>query len=192
MKMYSQQAVVFSGFGGQGIMFIGQLLAYAAMDEGYHVTWIPSYGPEMRGGTANCFVVLSEEPIGSPVTSRPDIVAAFNLPSFDKFQPMLKPGGLLVVNSSLVARQTSREDVDLITVPATNIAQEIDAVKLTNMVMLGALLAARPILTLEAILKALEARLPAHHRSSLENNQIALRRGHRHAVTRHPMILEET
>ena len=94
-----ESSIIISGFGGQGVLFAGQLLAYAGMDEGRHVTWIPSYGPEMRGGTAHCTVIISDETIGAPTVARPDIAVAFNLPSYDKYESLVKPGGLLVVNS---------------------------------------------------------------------------------------------
>src|SRR5512137_795569 len=99
-----QTEIILSGFGGQGIMFAGQIISYAAMDAGMSVTWIPSYGPEMRGGTANCTVVIADEEIGSPVVKNPDVALAMNLPSFDKYEPVVKPGGVLVVNESMVDR----------------------------------------------------------------------------------------
>lgn len=114
-----QHELIFAGFGGQGIMFGGQLLAYAAMDSGYHVTWIPSYGPEMRGGTAYCTVVIADQEIGSPVVKHPGIGMIFNAPSFDKFVPLLQPNGLLIYNASLIPQQTERQDLTILPVPAT-------------------------------------------------------------------------
>lgn len=105
-----ETSIIIAGFGGQGVLFAGQLLAYAAMDAGKEVTWIPSYGPEMRGGTAHCVVIISDEPIGAPIVSRPDIAVVLNQPSFDKYEELMKPGGLLVVNSSLVDGETMRAD----------------------------------------------------------------------------------
>lgn len=185
------KSILFAGFGGQGIMFIGQLLAYAAMDHGYHVTWIPSYGPEMRGGTANCFVVISSDPIGSPVVAYPDVALVFNRPSFDKFEPLVRDGGLLVVNSSLVDGETEREAVDVARVPATKIAAQVGAERLTNAVMLGAMLTAEPILPITAIEAALEAHLPAHRRDALAANIDALQRGGQHVRENHPELLNE-
>ncbi|MFQ3535818.1 MAG: 2-oxoacid:acceptor oxidoreductase family protein [Aggregatilineales bacterium] len=166
-----QHELIFAGFGGQGIMFGGQLLAYAAMDCGYHVTWIPSYGPEMRGGTAYCTVVIADQDIGSPVVKHPGIGMIFNAPSFDKFVPMLQPNGLLIYNASLIPQGTSRQDLMILPLPA---AERAPTPQLTNMVMLGALLTAKPILTLEALKAALETHMPAHCRSLLEPNLEAL------------------
>ncbi len=169
-----QHELIFAGFGGQGIMFGGQLLAYAAMDGGYHVTWIPSYGPEMRGGTAYCTVVIADQEIGSPVVKHPGIGMIFNAPSFDKFVPMLQPNGLLVYNASLIPQQTERQDLTILPVPAT---ERAPTPQLTNMVMLGALLTAKPILSLEALKAALEAHMPSHRRNLLEANLAALQIG---------------
>ncbi len=171
-----QHELIFAGFGGQGIMFAGQLLAYAAMDQGYHVTWIPSYGPEMRGGTAYCTVVISDQPIGSPVVKHPSIGMIFNAPSFDKFVPMLQPNALLVYNQSLIPHSTARTDLLILPVPAT---ENAPAPQLTNMVMMGALLTVKPILTLEALKAALEAHIPAHRRHLLKDNFEALASGAR-------------
>jgi 2-oxoglutarate ferredoxin oxidoreductase subunit gamma len=172
-----QQEIVFSGFGGQGVMFIGQLLAYAAMDSGYEVTWIPSYGPEMRGGTAHCIVVVSEKPIGSPVVRHPQIAVVFNNPSFDKYENQIAEGGLLIVNSSLVKREVTRENIEVLDVPATEIAEEIGSRNLSNVVLLSALLARRPILTHEQLHEALDAHIPKHRREWLPDNYNALERG---------------
>lgn len=169
-----QHELIFAGFGGQGIMFGGQLLAYAAMDCGYHVTWIPSYGPEMRGGTAYCTVVIADQDIGSPVVKHPSIGMIFNAPSFDKFVPMLQPNGLLVYNLSLIPQRTERQDLTILPVPAT---ERAPTPQLTNMVMLGALLTAKPILSLEALKAALEAHMPSHRRNLMEANLEALQIG---------------
>ena len=118
------EEIIFSGFGGQGALFAGQLLAYAALDFGLQVTWIPSYGPEMRGGTAHCTVIVSDEAIGSPLVRRPASVVALNLPSFEKYEPLVKPGGLLVYNESLIPARPSRTDIRYVAVPANVIAEE--------------------------------------------------------------------
>ena len=128
-----ETSIVISGFGGQGVLFAGQLLAYAGMDAGRHVTWIPSYGPEMRGGTAHCVVIISDEPIGAPTVARPDVAIVLNQPSFDKYVPLVKPGGLLVVNSSLIEAETERRDIDVVHVPANAIAEEWGTAKMLNM-----------------------------------------------------------
>lgn len=171
------EETIFSGFGGQGALFAGQLLAYAAADNGLHVTWIPSYGPEMRGGTAHCTVVLSDEPIGSPLVRRPSSVVALNLPSCEKYEPLVKSGGLLIYNSSLTDRQPVRTDIRIIPVPANDIAEEVGNVRQANMVLLGAYLAATNVLPLEALVAALEKHLPGRQRRFLESNKEALRRG---------------
>ncbi len=172
-----QAEFLFSGFGGQGVMFAGQLLAYAAMDAGKEVTWIPSYGPEMRGGTAHCFVVISEQPIGSPVVRHPQVIIAFNNPSFDKYEAQVAAGGLLVVNESLVKRETSRSDIQYLHVPASEIAEGAGELKLTNVVLLGAALTARPIVPLMTVHHAMAGHIPAHRRYLLEKNYAAFDRG---------------
>lgn len=172
-----QEEFVFSGFGGQGVMFAGQLLAYTAMDEGLEVTWIPSYGPEMRGGTAHCFVVISDRIIGSPIVARPANGIIFNKPSFDKYEPILAPHGRLVINTSLVPQHSLRNDLEIINIPATDIAYELGDQRLTNMVLLGALLRDHPLLPIEALKRALEAHIPSHRRNLLEKNYRAVERG---------------
>ncbi len=146
-----------SGFGGQGILFAGIALAEAGMREGLQVSWIPSYGPEMRGGTAHCHVRLSSEPIPSPLINRPSAVMAFNEPSVEKFAPELLPGGLLMVNSSMIKRVSDRTDIRILRVPATEAANSVGSPKIANMVMLGAYLAATRALNPESILFALSA-----------------------------------
>jgi 2-oxoglutarate ferredoxin oxidoreductase subunit gamma len=172
-----QKEIMVTGFGGQGVLFAGQVLAYAAMDLGKVVTWIPSYGPEMRGGTANCTVVIADEEIGSPLVQNPPAVIALNLPSFDKYEPLVQPGGVLVVNSSMVDRSAKRDDITTLFVPANEIAEELGDKRLTNMVTVGALLAALPELSLGAVEAALKAHLPARHQKLLPSNYAALRRG---------------
>src|SRR5512136_2832466 len=119
-----QTEIIIAGFGGQGILFAGQLLAYSAMDNSKEVTWIPSYGPEMRGGTANCTVIIADEEIGAPTVRTPQAVLAFNLPSLDKYEPLVKPGGVLVANASLINRDFSRTDLQSVLLPANQIAEE--------------------------------------------------------------------
>ena len=117
-----QTDIMIAGFGGQGVLFAGQLLAYAAMDEGREVTWIPSYGPEMRGGTANCTVVIADEEIGSPLVRNPQAGIAMNLPSLDKYESAIRPGGVLVVNASMVNRAVERTDIRAVAIPCNEIA----------------------------------------------------------------------
>ena len=178
-----QSEIVISGFGGQGALFAGQLLAYAAMDEGHHVTWIPSYGPEMRGGTAHCTVIISDDEIGSPLVRHPAAVIVMNLPSLEKYEPLVARGGVLVVNSSLVTRHPTRTDIRVVEVPANTIAEELGSDRLSNLVLTGALLAATGVLPLEAVERALAAHLPERHRNLLEANYQALRRGAALAAT---------
>ncbi len=172
-----QTEIIISGFGGQGILFAGQLLAYAAMDQGLEVTWIPSYGPEMRGGTANCTVIVSDEEIGSPLVRNPKAVVAMNRPSLDKYDPLVSPGGLLIINSSIIDKTSERKDIQVVRVPANEIAEKIGDRRMTNMVILGALLANLPILPLEALEKALAEHLPERHHKLLPLNYQALREG---------------
>ncbi|MDZ4160197.1 MAG: 2-oxoacid:acceptor oxidoreductase family protein [Anaerolineaceae bacterium] len=172
-----QTEIIIAGFGGQGIMFAGQVLAYAAMDEGFEVTWIPSYGPEMRGGTANSAVVISDNEIGSPMVRTPDALIAMNLPSLEKYEKNMKPGGLVVVNSTLVNRPASRTDIQVALVPASQLAEELGERRLTNMVMLGTLLANLKVLPVAAVSRAMENHLPASSRWLIPANKLALERG---------------
>ncbi len=172
-----QTEVIFAGFGGQGVLFAGNLLAFAAMDAGYDVTWMPSYGPEMRGGTANCTVVIADEEIGSPTIKHPKAAVVMNLPSLDKFEPLVVPGGVLIVNSSLVNRDPTRTDLTWVMIPAQEIAEMIGPRRLLNMVMLGALLDKLPILPLSAIKSSLGNHLPERHRKLLPSNLQALDQG---------------
>ncbi len=176
-----QKEIIIAGFGGQGVLFSGQVMAYAAMDAGKEVTWIPSYGPEMRGGTANCTVVIADDEIGSPLVKNPPLAIAFNLPSFDKYEEMLLTGGTLIVNQSMVNRGPKRDDIHVIMVPCNEIAEEIGDKKLVNMVAVGALLTALPELNLKDVENALEAHLPARHKHLLPKNYEALKRGYNHA-----------
>jgi 2-oxoglutarate ferredoxin oxidoreductase subunit gamma len=171
------EEIIVSGFGGQGALFAGQLLAYAALDAGLHVTWIPSYGPEMRGGTAHCTVVMADQEIGSPQVRRPATVIALNLPSFEKYEPLVKPGGLLVYNVSLIPAQPSRTDIRYVPVPANVIAEELRNVRQANVVLIGAYLAVTGVLPLEAVELALDRHLSERQRKYLESNKQALRRG---------------
>jgi 2-oxoglutarate ferredoxin oxidoreductase subunit gamma len=172
-----QTEVIVAGFGGQGVLFTGQLLSYAAMDEGKEVTWIPSYGPEMRGGTANCTVVIADEEIGSPLVRNPKAVIAMNLPSMDKYEPVVQAGGLLVVNGSMVNRKVNRNDIRSVIVPANDIAEELGDKKLINMVLLGALLGNIDVLPVDALKKALKEHLPERHHKLLPLNYQALEKG---------------
>ena len=172
-----QHDIIISGFGGQGTLTAGQLLANAAMDAGKHVTWIPSYGPEMRGGKARCTVVVAEEPIGAAVMKRPTSAIVMNIPSWEAFEEAVKPGGVMVTNSSLVPRKSEREDITEYIVPATQIASECGSPKLANVVCLGVLVKATGMLEVDEIASALEKYLPERHKKLLPANLEALRRG---------------
>lgn len=156
-----EYAVIMSGFGGQGVLMMGDLLAYSAMKAGLNVTWMPSYGVEMRGGAANCTVVFSPEKIGSPIIETPDAVLAMNLPAMEKFQSQLPPGGLLFVNSTIVGSVDEiRSDIESIHVPTQEIAESVADKKMSNMAMLGAFLGKSEVFSLEFIDKCLESFLP--------------------------------
>ncbi len=174
-----ERAVVFAGFGGQGVLLAGKILARAAMDEGLEVTWLPSYGPEMRGGTANCTVVLSDEPIGSPIVESPDVVLAMNGPSLDRFESRVARGGTVIVNSSLISKRPARDDVRTVALPANDLARELGEPRVANMVALGAVVRALGVLPLAAATGAMEAELGAKARGRLfEVNRTALERGY--------------
>jgi 2-oxoglutarate ferredoxin oxidoreductase subunit gamma len=149
-----QSEVTFAGFGGQGIMLMGQILAQAAMDQGFEVVWIPSYGPEMRGGTAYCTVVISDRPIGSPIIRNPKHLVAMNRPSLEKFAPMVKPGGVIFINKSLISEASGRKDVDELAVPIIEIAKELGNVKAANIVALAAFVARSKIVDPDVLEKA--------------------------------------
>ncbi|MBM3152188.1 MAG: 2-oxoacid:ferredoxin oxidoreductase subunit gamma [Chloroflexi bacterium] len=176
-----QTEIFVAGFGGQGIMFAGQVISYAAMDKGREVTWIPSYGPEMRGGTANCTVVIADEEIGSPLVQNPPAALVMNLPSLDKYEPAVKPGGLLVVNGSMVDREVQRRDIASVSVPCNEIAEELGNRRLATMVAIGALLELLPILERKDIEATLAAHMPGRHKHLLPSNYEALKRGAEYA-----------
>jgi 2-oxoglutarate ferredoxin oxidoreductase subunit gamma len=146
-----QSEVMFAGFGGQGILLIGDILAHAAMEEGREVAWVPSYGPEMRGGTAYCLVVISDSPIGSPIIRNPMHLVAMNRPSLEKFAPMVKSSGIVVINSSLIPVRADRSDVDELLVPANDIAKELGSTKVANIVALGAFVARSKIVDFDTL-----------------------------------------
>jgi len=171
------ESVIMSGFGGQGILLMGQLLCYAGMHEGLKVTWMPSYGPEMRGGTANCTVMLSSDRIGSPVTHTPSSLVAMNKPSLDRFEAAVQTGGFLVINSSLVERDSRRSDLRIVKVPANKIAEEVGALQVSNMAALGAYVGGKGVVSLESVILALRQMIPEHRKEMLAVNEKALRRG---------------
>lgn len=170
----ASQEIVFAGFGGQGILSMGKFLAYAGMDANMNVSWLPSYGPEMRGGTANCSVILSDEQVGSPIVTMPDTVVVMNRPSLDKFEKTIKANGLLILDSDLISREIERTDIEVIKIPAQTIAQELGSPKIANMVLLGALVAKTNIVSMDTLLEALRA----HGKEKFfEVNKAALEKG---------------
>lgn len=181
-----QAEVIISGFGGQGALFAGQLLAYAGIAENLHVTWIPSYGPEMRGGTANCTVIVSEEDIGAPIIRNPSAAIVLNLPSMEKYGPLVKPGGLLIVNESLVPMRSGRNDIRVIYIRATDIATDMGNPRMANLVLLGALVQATGIVSLETVATELGKHISERHRRWLEPNRQALRQGAELAAAQQP------
>lgn len=170
------QEMILAGFGGQGVLLMGQLLTYAGMIENKHVSWIPSYGPEMRGGTANCSVIISDEPIGAPIVTEPTTVVAMNRPSLDKFEPMMQAGGTLFINNSLIDRGAQRTDITVHLVPANDVAAKLGNLKVANMVMLGAILAATKVVDSKSLLQAF-AKMFARKPELVELNEKAIREG---------------
>ena len=136
----AEKQILFAGFGGQGILFSGKYLAYKGLMDEKQVSWLPSYGPEMRGGTANCSVIISDTPVGSPIVSNPDVLIAMNLPSLDKYEDAVVPGGMIFVDSTLIERKVERDDVKVFYVPVTRLASDNDMPTLANMIMMGKLL----------------------------------------------------
>ena len=173
-----ENKVICAGFGGQGVMSMGQLLAYAGMIEDKHVSWLPSYGPEMRGGTANCGVTVSDEEIGSPIiTNDADIAIVMNLPSLIKFEKDVKPGGKIFINSSLIEKKVERTDIEVYYIDANKIAADIGNIKAANLVMLGAVLKSTPIVDIESILEAFKKVFGPSKEKFIPQNREALIKG---------------
>ena len=162
-----ERSVIIAGFGGQGVILAGKILAQAGMDHGLEVTWLPSYGPEMRGGTANCTVVLSDEPVGSPIVDQPTGLIAMNRPSLDKFEPMVAPDGVVVVNSSLVDRTAERDDIRASHLPFNDLAASAGNPRTINMVALGAYLKASGVIPLETAKRAMSRMLEESGKAKL-------------------------
>lgn len=176
-----QSEVMFAGFGGQGILSIGKILASAAMEQGFHVGWIPSYGPEMRGGTAYCTVVISDRPIGSPIIRNPGHLVAMNRPSLEKFAPMVKPGGVVLINNSLIPIGSGRTDIDELNVPATDIAHGLGNVRAANIVALAAFVARSKIVDFEILRKTVVEEF-SHKKNLIPLNMNALEAGQKAAL----------
>lgn len=168
---------LFAGFGGQGILFSGKVLAYKGLIENKNVSWLPSYGPEMRGGTANCSVISGDDPIGAPIVSDPDILIAMNLPSLDRYESTVKPGGRIYVDSSLIERKIQRNDVSVCYIPATRIASQNKLDGLANMIIVGKVLNDLKEFDSETVVAALNKCISARHADMLANNLKALEIG---------------
>lgn len=169
-----KKEIIISGFGGQGGLAIGKNLAEAGMAEGLNVTWAPSYGPEMRGGTANCSVIVSDEPVASPLVDKADVIVAMNRPSLDKFEDHVKPGGVLVINSSIIDRKAVRDDIQVVYCDANAIAESIGNPKGANVAILGAVLEKVPVTTVEQMTEAIRIELGERKARFLEGNKKAL------------------
>lgn len=169
---------LFAGFGGQGILFLGKVLAYKGLTDGKNVSWLPSYGPEMRGGTASCSVIVSDTPVGSPIVSNPDVLIAMNLPSLDLYEPKVKSGGIIFVDSTLVERKIERTDVKVFYIPATKLASDNNIPKLANMILMGKILKeTNGFENEEAVVNALKKVISAKHSDMLDVNLNAMRIG---------------
>lgn len=173
--------ILLSGFGGQGILFAGKQLAKTGMDTGLEVSWLPSYGPEMRGGTANCSVIISDEPVGCPLVSAPDLLVCFNLPSFDKFESAVAPGGKLFADSSLIDKTSARTDIEAYYIPASAMASDNGLAGGANVIMLGYILAKTGLFDFEEFKAHMVASIPASKAKLIENNKKALDLGFHYA-----------
>lgn len=172
------EEIIMAGFGGQGVLFLGKILAEVGMFTGRNVSWIPSYGPEMRGGTANCSVVISDSEIASPMVVEPDTLIVMNKPSVTKFEPMVKPGGSMIYNSSLIDTSEFRKDIKVHAVPANEIAAELGNPKVANIVMAGAFAKESKVLNYDEIKNAFPKIIPERKKDLLEINLEAFRKGY--------------
>ncbi len=170
--------ILIAGFGGQGVLFAGKFLAYKGLLEEKQVSWLPSYGPEMRGGTANCSIILSDDPVGSPIVSNPDALIAMNLPSFDKYEGTVVPGGKVFVDSTLIGRKAERTDVDTYYIPATKMAADAGIPTLANMIILGKMIKETGAVSFENLIDAMKKVVSAKHAELLEINIKALEAGY--------------
>jgi 2-oxoglutarate ferredoxin oxidoreductase subunit gamma len=177
-----EHATIFGGFGGQGLLFAGHVLAQAAVIEGRMVSWMPSYGPEMRGGTASCTVIIADHPIGSPIVDSADCVVALNPPSLAKFEPLLEPGGLLVVNTTLIEAEPHRMDIEIAEIPCTASARAGGDDRLVSIVALGGLIARRPMIGRESFRQALIDMLGERRPEMIDANLAAFDSGYRAAA----------
>ena len=173
--------ILFAGFGGQGILFAGKFLAYKGLLEGRQLSWLPSYGPEMRGGTANCNVILSDDPVGSPIVNNPDVLVVMNLPSLDKYESTVVPGGKIFVDSTLIERKVERTDVDVYYIPSTKLARDIGAPTLANMILVGKVIRETGVVEKDNLEDALKKCVSAKHADLFEINLKAIKTGYDYA-----------
>lgn len=173
--------ILIAGFGGQGVLFAGKFLAYKGLSEGREVSWLPSYGPEMRGGTANCSVILSDEPVGSPIVAKPDVLMAMNLPSFDKYESSVVPGGYVFVDSTLIARKAQRTDIKALYIPATKMAAQAGTPTLANMIIVGKMMKETGAVSLEGLEATMKKFVPAKHADLVDANMNAIMAGYNYA-----------
>ncbi|HQQ19650.1 MAG TPA: 2-oxoacid:acceptor oxidoreductase family protein [Exilispira sp.] len=171
------EEIIIAGFGGQGVMLLGKFLSEAAMEENKQVSWLPSYGPEMRGGTANCHVIISDEPIASPVIVESTMLVAMNRPSLEKFQKTIKKGGALFINSSIIDIDTDRSDVIVYKIPVNDIANKIGSQKIINMVMCGAMIQAKKLVSIDTMINVFKENLTGSKEKFIDLNISALREG---------------
>lgn len=172
-----ENQIVIAGFGGQGLLFSGKVLAYAGLLEGRQLSWLPSYGPEMRGGTANCNVILSDREVGSPIVSHPDILMVMNNPSLDKYEDAVQPGGRIFVDSSLISRKVRRTDVEAFYIPATQMAMDLGVPTLANMILLGALVQKTGCIRPDSLDAGLQKAIPPRKADLLSLNRKAIEAG---------------
>ena len=175
--MMADHEIVIAGFGGQGLLFAGKVLAHAGLLEGRELSWLPSYGPEMRGGTANCNVILSDSPVGSPIVQRPNVLMVMNTPSLDKYESAVVPGGKIFLDSSLITRKVERKDVDVYYVPATRMASDMGTPGLANMVLLGTVIRETGCVKPETVDEALRHVIPARKANLFDANKAAVDAG---------------
>lgn len=173
--------IIFAGFGGQGVQFVAKVTAYAGMIDNKEVSWLPSYGPEMRGGTSNCSVCIDDSPIACPIVNDPDILMALNTPSFDKFEPMVVPGGTIVYDSSLINKESARTDINCKGIPATKLAKEKELSGLANMIALGYMLKLTNFMDADIIKSAIEKMVPASKTALVAKNIEAINLGFNYA-----------
>jgi 2-oxoglutarate ferredoxin oxidoreductase subunit gamma len=171
------EEIIIAGFGGQGVLTIGQILCYAGVIEDKEVSWMPSYGPEMRGGTANCIAIISDSKISSPILTKFDTAITLNQPSLDKFEQSVKPGGLLIYEASTILKPPTRTDIEIVPIEAANEATKLKNSKVLNMIILGAFLKKKPIISIDAIIEGLKKVLPERYHNLIPLNREAMEKG---------------